>query len=329
MRPRKNKADQKLPPRVYRGKSAYEYHPKGGGAIRLCGLDAALSIVWRNYEALLAQQPAHNSFKAITDKYLASAQHKAKAPRTQRDYEKHLVQLCKVFGHMNADKVEPKHVRQYLDKRGTKSHTTANQEVRTLSVVYSWAFERGLAKRNPRKGVKLFSVKSRDRYIEDHEYQAIYDHAPKMVQVAMEIAYRCGARQQDVLKLTRFDIKPEGLFIWQQKTDKKQIKAWTKELRAAVDSALSDNSQYIIHTNSGGRYTANGFNTAWDRAKVKARQKTGLPLENLHFHDLKAKGVSDFDGDKKQFSGHHSDQMIKVYNRKIETVPTVGTKEEK
>jgi len=34
------------------------------------------------------------------------------------------------------------------------------------------------------------------------------------------------------------------------------------------------------------------------------------------FHDLKAKGVSDFDGDKKLASGHRSDSMIDVYDRK-------------
>lgn len=329
MRPRKNKADQKLPPRVYRGKSAYEYHPKGGGAIRLCGLDAALSIVWRNYEALLAQQPVHNSFKAIADKYLTSAQHKEKARVTQKGYEKHCKRLTNVFGHMAADKIQPKHIRQYLDKRGRQSKSLANHEVRTLSVIFSYAYERGMVKSNPRKGVKLFTEKPRDKYIEQHEYQAVYDHAPPMIKAAMEIAYRCGARKADIIKLTRFDVKDDGLFIWQQKTGKKQIKEWTKELRAAIDSVISDKSQYIIHTSSGGRYTSDGFDSAWQRTKAKAKTASGLEL-NFTFHDLKARGVSDYEGDKKKFSGHESDRMVQaVYNRKPEISPTIGTKENK
>lgn len=34
------KKDAWLPSRVYRGKSAYEWHPKSGGCVRLCGLGA-------------------------------------------------------------------------------------------------------------------------------------------------------------------------------------------------------------------------------------------------------------------------------------------------
>lgn len=39
MSPRKRTKDKWLPQRVYKGKSAYEYHPKEGGAIRLCGFE--------------------------------------------------------------------------------------------------------------------------------------------------------------------------------------------------------------------------------------------------------------------------------------------------
>ena len=34
------------------------------------------------------------------------------------------------------------------------------------------------------------------------------------------------------------------------------------------------------------------------------------------FHDIKAKGVSGFDADKKAASGHKSEKMIDVYDRK-------------
>ena len=34
------------------------------------------------------------------------------------------------------------------------------------------------------------------------------------------------------------------------------------------------------------------------------------------FHDLKATGVSDFEGDKKKASGHKSERMVNVYDRK-------------
>lgn len=45
-RARKNKDDAWMPPRVYLGRSAYEYHPKGGGNIRLCDKTCTQAQVW-------------------------------------------------------------------------------------------------------------------------------------------------------------------------------------------------------------------------------------------------------------------------------------------
>ena len=39
-------------------------------------------------------------------------------------------------------------------------------------------------------------------------------------------------------------------------------------------------------------------------------------VESFTFHDLKAKGVSDFEGDKKKASGHKSEAMVRIYDRK-------------
>jgi len=39
-------------------------------------------------------------------------------------------------------------------------------------------------------------------------------------------------------------------------------------------------------------------------------------VESFTFHDLKAKGVSDFDGDKKAASGHRSEAMVSIYDSK-------------
>ncbi|KAA5637656.1 integrase, partial [Pseudomonas aeruginosa] len=52
-RPRQNKDDAWMPPRVYLGRSAYEYHPKGGGNIRLCDKTSTQAQVWSAWEALM------------------------------------------------------------------------------------------------------------------------------------------------------------------------------------------------------------------------------------------------------------------------------------
>lgn len=42
--------------------------------------------------------------------------------------------------------------------------------------------------------------------------------------------------------------------------------------------------------------------------------------ERFTFHNLKAKGISDFEGDKQKAAGHRSAKVADAYNRKVETV---------
>lgn len=46
-------------------------------------------------------------------------------------------------------------------------------------------------------------------------------------------------------------------------------------------------------------------------------------IQPFTFHDLKAKGISDFAGDKQRAGGHRTAAMVAVYDRKkIEIDPT-------
>lgn len=49
-RARKNPEDNWLPPRVRRGKSAYEFRSPDGRTIRLCNNDLTKAQVWAEYE---------------------------------------------------------------------------------------------------------------------------------------------------------------------------------------------------------------------------------------------------------------------------------------
>ena len=53
---------------------------------------------------------------------------------------------------------------------------------------------------------------------------------------------------------------------------------------------------------------------------IKRVVKAGIIKERFTMQDLKAKGVSDFKGDKFKASGHKTYAMTAVYDRKRETV---------
>jgi hypothetical protein len=96
------------------------------------------------------------------------------------------------------------------------------------------------------------------------------------------------------------------------------ITSWTPRLVSAVNyKAGPVNSLFIVHTKTGQQVGKEAFKSAWTRLKKKM---VAAGVEPFNFHDLKAAGVSDFDGDKLNASGHRDAKMLKVYDRKKLTV---------
>lgn len=322
-----------MPPRVYRGKSKYEYHPKEGGSISLCRLDASEAEVWQAYS--LAKKKKSITVRDLQARYFASPEYvKGKSAKTKTLHASNWKALEPVFGNAEADKVEPKHVRKYMDIRGEKHRVSANRERTLLKSIFAYGYERGMVSRNPCEGVKAFIEAGRDHYVSDEEYAEVYDNSPPMIQVFMELAYICAARGQDVRKILLSDIKPEGLFVMQAKTGKKQIKLWNDRLRAVVAQAQRVREErlqgkhasiYLIVTEQGGPYSASGLVTLWRDNRLRIEKALEKKFD-WTFHDLKAKGISDYEGDKQAFSGHKSRSMMERYNRSPDKVDVIDFK---
>ncbi|WP_221795538.1 tyrosine-type recombinase/integrase [Oceanobacter mangrovi] len=315
-----------LPPRVYKGRSAYEYRPKDGGVIRLASLKAtAAEVIARHAEAVAANVRQEYTVALMISEFFNSEAFRQLKLSSQKKYQQNAKLITSVFGKMKADKVKPEHVRQYLDKRGSLAKVAANRELSFFARVYAWAYERGKVNSNPCRGVRKFTETSRDRYITDDEYQAVYKAASPDLQVIMEISYCCAARIDDVLTLTREQIRPEGIFIEQGKTGAKQIKQWTPRLKKAYEQALTvfgDRTYHVILNSQGSRMSYRAFRDRWALAlELAIKDHPAIKLD-FTFHDIKAKSISDWNGDKKQFSGHKSDRMIATYDRKTAIVPT-------
>lgn len=331
---KRSQKDAWIPSYVNRGKSAWEYRPKGGPCVRLCALDSPKSLVLRRYaEEFERLTTKEGSFTALVERFLKSPQFKKLAVTTQKDYQKYWKKIEPVFGKTDAQRITPQHIRKYMDRKGQTSEVQANRHHSFMSKVFSWGYERGDVKSNPCKGVTKFTEEERTRYIEDWEYNLVFKHAGDRVRAAMEISYLCAARQGDVLKLSKAQLTKDGIFVRQGKTGKKQIKAWTDRLRKATtlvkpitrkDGSIIE-SIYVIPNQSGSAYTSSGFRTEWYKVIKKAREESGKPLD-FTFHDIKAKGISDFEGDqaqKQEFSGHKTPRQVDTYDRKVKVVPSL------
>lgn len=315
-----------MPKGVFFRPSGYYWKP-GGTTEKLAPAGASKSEVWIAFEKVVEGRKNILTFSQLWKKFLNSTDYADLAPRTQKDYLAHEKYLLAVFGEAEAKAIKPEHVRRYMDARGKKSRVQANHEHSSMSRVYRWGYQRGFVPGNPCVGVDKFPKPQRDRYITDEEYLAIYEHASEPVKAAMEIAYLCAARVSDVLKMDWPQIMDKGIFIQQGKTGVKQIKAWTERLRAAVDICRSwGETGSVIKTMYRERYSYKGFNEAWRKARAAAANYLGRPLD-CTFHDLKAKGISDYEGsgrDKQRFSGHKTESQVLIYDRKIKLSPTLN-----
>ncbi|WP_213322412.1 tyrosine-type recombinase/integrase [Klebsiella aerogenes] len=330
-RPRKNKTDNRLPPNVYYNKYSYFWKPSDGNTcITIAPLKGtSMSKLWANYEAKKALRHNEMTVSKLWNAFLESPAFTDLAPRTQKDYRQQQKALLSVFGKMRADDVKIEQIRIYMDKRGLQSKTQANHELASLSRVYGWGFERGYVKGNPCKGVRKFTSKARTVYITDEQYSAIYREASSSLRVAMEISYLCAARLGDVLDLRWNEVMDAGLFIQQNKTGTKQIKEWSPRLRSAIQLArntFGTGNGFVITTSKGGKVMTKTLNNWWNDAKRAAEEKAGMSF-GCNFHDIKAKGISDYEGssrDKQLFSGHKTESQVLVYDRKVKISPSLN-----
>ena len=121
-----------------------------------------------------------------------------------------------------------------------------------------------------------------------------------------------------------------GIFIQQGKNSVAQIKQWTDRLRQAFDlaktfSTPNNPGSCVILGTHGSGFGKRGFSHHWEDARQKASVKLGYVLD-CTFHDLKAKGISDYEGssrDKQLFSGHKTESQVLVYDRKTKVSPTL------
>ena len=276
-----------------------------------------------------------SSFKDCIKAYLKSPQLASLAKGTQDKYQNAVAtskkqELMYSFGHMQPEDITPPVIRRVLDAWASMP-AKANNMHTALSAIFQWNIERGhVLGSNPCRAVKKYTEKKGGRYVGDFEYKPFFnfliDNGKVAHACAMAIAYLCGSRQQDVLRLKQRGIGyqfkegecyavKDGLMIYQQKTGKVQLKRWSDELKRVYDLACKGNSSlYVICNSRGERYSRSGFNSIWRRMQIKALEK-GILQERFRFHDMKLKAASDVDAERRAYFLGSTESTANRYNR--------------
>lgn len=250
------------------------------------------------------------------------------APRTARDYGRHIGHLKRAFGDRIVDELRPKDFGPFLQVPPGKKGRV--QRVRQLAVL-SAAFTQAVSfwyviERNVLRDVKRPKTVPRDRLIEDSEFEAVKAMAPLRVKLMMDLARLLGQRQGDLLELRWADIKDGELHVYQSKTGKRLAIELGTDVKRVLGKCwmLPNRAEYVITRKCGGRYTSEGFRALWQRTINKYCRLQGS--KRFTFHDIRALCATRCASPEiaMRLLGHANISMtLKVYRRGIERVKSL------
>ena len=243
------------------------------------------------------------------------------APRTQKDYARHIAVLRRLFGDREPDSLKPKELGAFLNV--PKGKIQRNRSMAVMSCAMGEAVGRWyMAERNPCRDVKRNPSRHRDRYVSNDEFAAVKAIAPKRLKLAMTLALLTGQRQGDVLALKWESVKDMLIYVQQGKTGKRLAIQVSPELEAVLDECwkLPGRGEYVITRRIGGRYTSEGFRAMWQRTINKYVHRGGT---RFTFHDIRAKSASDSDTIDSAYQrlGHQDISITRqIYDRGVRVV---------
>lgn len=318
-----------LPPRVYAKHGAFYYVHRDGRWERLgTDLKAAVAEGLRRNDG-----SGYGTMKWWYAEFLLHCKSrvgKSKAERglsqrTHDDYADAAVYLDAFFGDMTPAGVLPLHVGQYLQEGADMGRPVrANREKAALSACFSWLMlqEESGVTFNPCKGVHRNPESTRERYVEDAEYRAVWKSAGKSVRIMMDLVYRTLQRPEDVMNWSTANLRTRnGLRMIRTEQGKTGVTLEiliTPEIDAILSSIGIDSNvvrmrQPFVHRLDGEAYSYDGLCSNLKRAQEKAK------VDSFGFQDLKAKGATDMylaGNDIVQISalcGHKSIKTTEIY----------------
>lgn len=260
---------------------------------------------------------------SILDRYQANCFHKL-APRTARDYVRHIGHLKARFGHLDATTLKPRDFGPFIQERaGRKGEVQRVRQLAVLSSAFTYAVSFAYTlDRNVLRDVPRPKRPPRDRLIEPEEFEAVRSQAPLRVQLMMDLAVRLGQRQGDLLDLKWADLKDGYVNLQQGKTGKRLAIEITPELKRIFGKCwmLPNRAEYVITRKCGGRYTSEGFRALWQRT-MNAYVKRGG--KRATFHDIRALCATKCKTPEEAMKllGHTNISMtLRVYRRGVERV---------
>lgn len=236
-------------------------------------------------------------FRALVTLYKASGDYKGLADTTKRNWSPWLDRIGQHFGDLRIaqfdrpDKIRPV-IRRWRNQWADKPRT-ADYGLQVLSRVLSYAVDPlGKIAGNPCEGIKqLYSANRSEIIWTGGDIVQLKKTCSADVAYAVDLAAHTGLRLGDLLRLSWSHVGEDAITITTGKSKHRRtaIIPLYDDLRRVLAS-IPKRSTTILTNVRRRPWTANGFGTAFNRAKIAA----GMNERDLHFHDLRGTAVTKF-----------------------------------
>lgn len=318
---RRRKTHIGLPKHVRVAHNAYHYEdPETRKWSRLADLDDYAGMLTALARILAANAPT-NTIEGLWAKYQVWELPKL-AMKTQQNRRNDMKRPLKVFGKMSAAAIEPHHAWTYWRRRGETEQ--AKHEIRAMSVLLTYARQEGARLTdNPwfELGLEVKNKTPRP-YVTDAMFFALREIAPPMIGCMMDAAWCSGLDGATLRKIERRHVTDTGLLFERSKTGKfQQIDG--PDLVEIIRSALRIPPQvrrFVFCQRNGQPYSANGFQTAWQRLVHKAIKLGRITkTQRYGLHDLRGKAGSEAASDEaaKNLLGHSDVKVTREHYRRL------------
>ncbi len=211
------------------------------------------------------------SFRALCVKYYSSPEFRGLDWNTKAWRRRALELISQTKGTLPVDQMESRHVRRLRDELADKVGA-ANQRLKALKALFSWAAEAEEAKFNPARDVKLIKYKTKGHHswtIEEVDrFEGCFPLGTKP-RLAMALMLYTAGRREDAVRLGPKHVQHGRIRFTQAKNeDRAPVEVdmpLHPDLSAAIEAGPCGDETFLV-TEFGSPFTPNGFGN-WFRDK--------------------------------------------------------------
>jgi integrase/recombinase XerD len=219
------------------------------------------------------------SFRALCVKYYPSPEFRGLDTSTRSWRRRALELVCQTKGTLPIDQMESRHVRRLRDELAEKSGA-ANQRLKAIKALFSWATEAEEAPSNPARDVKLIKYKTKGHHswtIEEVERFERHFPLGTKARLAMALMLYTAGRREDAVRLGPQHVRDGRIRFTQAKNEDRSPVEMDMPLHPDLAAAIAAGpigTETFLVTEYGEPHSANGFGN-WFREMCIAAKVPG------------------------------------------------------